>query len=315
MKLNFEKKYFIIISIIFFILITVYLTYYFHSFKKYDIVTSQNQIFSNQINQKNENFSDLKNDFFNLKRNWDILDPKINAESVLIETIDNKQPIFYFNSYKKWPIASLTKLLTAVVLLENLNLNEKIEIDNFALSAYGTSGNLKLNEIYNALDLIKIMILSSSNDAAVAFEQFLGKDKLLDLINKKIKELKMEQTQIFDSSGLDERNVSSANDLNILLRYILLNHPEILNWTRMPNLLIQPFNKNYTNNVLNNNPFLKYNNFWGGKTGTNDKAKQNFAGIFTLKNQRFIIIVLGAGDREKEIKNLLNWIELAYNLN
>ncbi|MEM4648316.1 MAG: serine hydrolase [Candidatus Pacearchaeota archaeon] len=318
MKLNFEKKYYIIISLIIFTLIIIYFFYYFYYFKKDKITLLQNQTFNQKVQQR-ENFSNNIQDNLeklNLKRNWQVLDPQINAESILIETIDNKQPIFYFNSYKKWPIASLTKLLTAVVLLENLdNLNEKIEIDKFALSAYGTNGNLKLGEIYNAIDLLKIMIISSSNDAAVAFEQFLGKDNLINLINKKIKELKMEQTIIYDSSGLDEKNVSTANDLNILLRYILLNHPEILNWTRLPNLLVQPSNKNYTNNVLNINPFINYNNFWGGKTGTNDKAKQNFIGIFTIKNQRFIIIILGATDREKEVKNLLNWVKTAYNLN
>jgi len=251
-------------------------------------------------------------------RNWEVLDPEINAASVLIESLDDGFPFFYQQVYQPWPMASLTKLLTAVVVIEDIGINKKIEITPEVIATEGNSGNFQVGEIYTALDLLKIMIITSSNDAAAAFENYYGKEALVNRLNEKAKELRMTQTKIVDASGLSSENKSTAADIAKLLRYIVEKHPDILNWSRLPTLLVQPISKSgmiyalESRTLQNINPFVEDKNFFGGKTGTSPSAKQNLAAIFTFNNQRLIFIILGSDNRVKETENLLNWVGKAY---
>jgi len=251
-------------------------------------------------------------------RNWEILDPEINAAAVLIESLDDGFPFFYQQIYQSWPIASLTKLLTAVVVIEDIGINKKIEITPEIIITEGSSGNFQIGEIYTALDLLKIMIITSSNDAAAAFESFYGKEAFINRLNEKAKELKMTQTKIVDASGLSSENKSTASDIAKLLRYIVERHPDILNWSRLPSILVQPISKSgmiYTlesRNLQNINPLVEERSFLGGKTGTSPKAKENLAAIFSFNNQRLLFIILGSNNRVKDTKDLLNWVDKAY---
>lgn len=245
-------------------------------------------------------------------RNWDVLDPKVTAAAVLVESLDDGSPFFYFQTYKPWPMASLTKLLTAVVVLEEIGANKKIEITKEVAATEGNGGGLKPGEIYTALDLLKIMTITSSNDAAAAFENYYGREALVGLLNEKARELQMVQTKIYDASGLSDSNVSSATDLAKLVRYVLERHPEVLNWSRLPSFLVQPINKVDSRNLLNINPLTEDKNFWGGKTGTSDAAKENLTAIFSFGSQRLLMVVLGSGDRFKDIETLLDWVGKAY---
>lgn len=246
-------------------------------------------------------------------RNWDILDPKINSQSVLVQSLDEYFPFYHFNTYKTWPMASLTKLLTAVVVLEDVGENKKIIITDKAIATEGLAGNLVKNDIYSARDLLKIMLLTSSNDAAVAFEEYVGgKDEFAKLLNLKTKKIGMIQTTLYDATGLSDLNTSNANDLLKLVKYILQNHPDILNWTRLNNFLGQPLNGTDTNIAQNINPLVIRNNFLGGKTGTSNTAKENIIALFSFNNYRLVAIILGSSDRVKEIDNLFEWMGKAY---
>jgi len=245
-------------------------------------------------------------------RRWEILDPKVTSEAVLVHSLDDDFPLFYLNTYKIWPMASLTKLLTAIIVIENIGENKKIEINEAAVATEGEAGNLKSGEVYTARDLLKIMLLTSSNDAAAAFENYLGKGEFVRLMNEKLKELGMTQTRVYDASGLEDENVSAASDLLRLSKYILEKEPQIFNWTRQQSQLIQPLNDVTSRTILNINGLVEEAGFLGGKTGTSDKAKQNEIAIFSQNGKRFIIIVLGSADRDKEIRNLLNWVGRAY---
>lgn len=245
-------------------------------------------------------------------RNWSVLDPKVNAQAVLIDSLDDNYPFLHYNTYKEWPLASLTKLLTSIVVFENIGLNKKVSVSQGALDTEGDAGGLRSGEVYAARDLLKVMLLRSSNDAAVAFEEYLGKPEFMKIMNGKAHEFGMVSTKVYDASGLDDNNRGTAADLLRLTRYILENEPDIFNWTRISQTLIQPINDITAHEVLNINGLVNEENFLGGKTGTSDKAKQNLVAIFSLGGKKIMLILLGSEDRLTEAKSLMNWVETAY---
>ncbi len=245
------------------------------------------------------------------ERNWQVYDPQVNSEAVLIESLDDHTPFFYYQTYKPWPLASITKLLTAVVALENVGASKKIEITPKILEV-GNENYFKIGEIYNALDLIKAMIINSSNEAAIALAEFYGQEEFIKLLNEKALELNMTQTKIVEPSGISPKNISTAVDISKLIKYIIEKYPEILNWSRLPYLTIQPLNKIETKTLKNNNYFVENKNFWGGKTGTSPQAKENLAAVFSFKNHRLLIIILGSNNRIKETESLMEWVDKAY---
>jgi len=258
-----------------------------------------------------------------LARNWSILDPEVNAKSVLIESLDKNVSLFHYNISETWPLASLTKLLTAVVFLENSRPEEKVTISQEAVVTEGGAGGLKAGEIYNSRDLLKIMILTSSNDAAAALaeslsqknEPFDQRSAFVKLMNQKAKEIGMTQTEIAEPVGLSAANHTTAADLLLLTEYIFNHHPEIFTWSRLPSILVQPFNRNNSHKLNNINPLVENVDFLGGKTGTTDEAGGNLLSIFSLDNDRLLVIILGSsGDRFKQDKELLNWVNKAYYL-
>ncbi|MFA6407763.1 MAG: serine hydrolase [Candidatus Paceibacterota bacterium] len=250
------------------------------------------------------------------KRKWDILDPKVYAEAVSIQSLDSNFPFFNYQTYKVWPIASLTKLLTAVVVAEEIGMKKKISISQSAIDTEGTAGDFKSGEVYSAEDLIKIMLLTSSNDAATAFEEYGGgREQFIHLMNNKAEKLGMTQTIMHDASGLSDLNQSSASDLIRLARYLVERHPDIISWTRLQNFLVQPVNSPEVHTISNINPLVVEKDYLGGKTGTSPEARENLLAFFSFGNERVAFIILGSNNRREESKSLLNWIASAYIFN
>ncbi len=246
-------------------------------------------------------------------RNWSFLDPEIQSEAVFMYSLNDNLPLFSFNTYKIWPSASLTKLMTAVIILEEVGKNKKIEITKEAIATEGVAGGLKEGDMYAVEDVLKIMLLRSSNDAAAAFEIFIGRDILVNKMNNKAKELGMTQTLFYDASGLSDLNVTSPHDMLILANYVITHDPEILTWTRASSVTLQAINSTESQVVYNINPLSKESWFLGGKTGTSSAAKENMLAIISLHDRKIVTIILGSRDRLKEIKNLSSWVEQAYN--
>jgi D-alanyl-D-alanine carboxypeptidase (penicillin-binding protein 5/6) len=211
-----------------------------------------------------------------------------------------------------WPLASLTKLISSVVVFENIGINKKIPIDQNAIDTEGEAGDMRTGEIYTARDLLKIMLLRSSNDAAVAFEEYLGKSEFIRLMNEKANGVGMKLSKFYDSSGLDDNNTGTASDMLLLSKYILEKYPEIFNMTRISRVLVQPINDITTHEVINIDPLVSEDGFLGGKTGTSDKARQNLVAVLSMNGKKIILILLGSTDRLTEARSLMNWIRTAY---
>ncbi len=240
-------------------------------------------------------------------RDWGVLDPKVDVAAALVKDLDSGYIFWNKDSSHRWPIASLTKLMTAIVALEQLDTSKEIIVSQNAVTVAGGAGDLKINGSYKIDDLLKIMLLASSNNAATALaEAYFSSEEFVKVMQTKARELGMSQTTLFDPTGLSVSNQSNSNDLAMLANYILKNHPEIFKITTQ---------KNYKD-IKNINLFAGRPDFLGGKTGFLEEAGGNLISIFKYKDGKFnfplLIVVLGSKDRFNDTQVLLDWIKEAY---
>ena len=241
---------------------------------------------------------------------------EISARLALVRFLSQNNKVFELNADNRWPLASITKLMTAIVSLENMDSEKSVALTDQMISVEEGVGGFKAGEIFKAKDLLKALLLISSNGAAEALAQDFGKEKFIDLMNQKAKELHLNETAFFDPSGLSARNQSTPNDILKLMDYLRDNHKEILKITIQKSGSIFELNSNTRRMLSNINEFAGEPNFLGGKTGFTDEAQGNLVSLFTVqqglspafKNEPVVIVVLGSHDRFGDTKKLLNCI-------
>lgn len=236
-------------------------------------------------------------------------DLSLTSHAVLARFINQGDPLLDLNSENNWPIASLTKLLTAVIAIENIDQEKSVSMTNDMISADGVAGNLQIGDSLKTKDLIKAMLLVSSNDAAEALAQDFGRNKFTALMNKKAKEIGMLNTFIYDPSGLSARNQSTPSDIFKLAVYIYSNHPDIFLITTLKKDYIIEQNSGKKKTLININEFAGQKGFLGGKTGFTEEAQGNLISVFKSDNQPMVIVVLGSQDRFGETKKIFECVE------
>ena len=235
---------------------------------------------------------------------------------------------FQKNLNLRRPIASISKLMTALLVKKQLSADTPILVSEKAISIDGAKSNsLQAGEIFKADDLMKIMLLISSNKAAEAFAESLDSQNFVELMNAEAKKLNMTRTSFADSSGLNMANQSTAEDLKRLAQYILQNYPEIIVLTQTDQTTVISQNLKIKHELNNINlmaqapPILKDLNmkYLGGKTGFTDEAKETYLGLFIAPSSRFpgqerrlLIVVLNSGSRYNDVETLLRWVKNAY---
>ena len=229
---------------------------------------------------------------------------EITARSFLAKNLENNSVLLQKNSEKPYPIASITKLMTAVIALEEIGPDRKIILTEQMLKPYGHSPSLYLGLSVNAENLLKASLIQSVNDAAETLSYFLGKEKFISLMNQKARELEMTSTVFYDSHGLNYANVSTAQDLAELLAYVYKNHPEILAISRDNDFWL-PDKTGRQLKFRNINNFYPLSEFLGGKTGYLPQAKETFAAIFKVKDKPIAIILLYSDNHQADIFAIL----------
>jgi len=166
--------------------------------------------------------------------------PDINAEAVIslkLYKTEKTRLVVRKNIDKTLPIASLSKLMTALVVIENTHLSDydlskTTIVSQKAASQYNipVHGNLEAGQVIAIEQLLKYMLYYSSNDAAFALAEVIGLDNFIAKMNQKSKELGLNNTYFINPTGLDPSdidavpNYSTVNDLAKLSKYILSNH-------------------------------------------------------------------------------------------
>ena len=248
--------------------------------------------------------------------------PQVSAKNYLVADLGSGFVFAKKDSQSTTSIASLTKLMTAVVLSEKIDLRKTILVRPEMLNSYGSTTGLDVGERFGVVELFYPLLTESSNDAAEVLSYFFGRANTIGLMNEKAKSILMGNTEFVSPDGYDPNNISTAEDLFYLARYTLNNRPPILEITKGEN--VQTFGEVNFKNLDNKNLFFDDQNFVGGKTGYIIVSK--YTGLFIFKFQtkigeerKIAIILLGSdglkeGEKslEKEVQNILNWLKENY---
>lgn len=210
--------------------------------------------------------------------------------------------------HKQVPIASVTKLMTALVAAGDLNLN--------ATTSLRTSG-----KIFTVRTLLDSLLVESSNESAAALATLGGDDKFVEQMNQTAARLGMKETHYANASGLDEAsgsNFSSAYDLLALTEQLLAQRPELLALTRQVTVPIVD-SSGREDHIAQATDELLTANHWpaeivGGKTGTTPLAKTNL--VLVLRDRAtggyLINVLLGSEDHFGEMTKLIDWVYQSY---
>lgn len=206
-----------------------------------------------------------------------------------------------------YPIASLSKLLTALVSLEVIDQSAMITVSEQAVEAYGTQGNLEPGESLPAKELLYPLLLESSNDAAEALADHYGRAAFIKLLNDKAAALGLKTTYFDDPSGLSPKNVSTARDLARLVKHIYNSKRYVFDLTR------EKRHRYGRHQWLNNNKFIEAENYLGGKNGYIDEAGQTQIALFELPLSEFekrpvALIILKSRDRYEDMGAFVRFI-------
>ena len=239
---------------------------------------------------------------------------EINAKAAISVETDlqnNENIIFKRDEDLKLPIASLTKLMTAIISFENYDLSQNITVSKEADLQLPMQTDFKLGDTFSIEKFLYVMLIESSNKAAYTLSENIGQEKFVALMNKKAQRIGLKNTFFADPTGLSAQNVSTASDLVILAKYILKNHPEIAQITTIKNYELRDLGKiANTNQLLTDVPDIVFS-----KTGfTNYANGCLLIAIDNSKNNDYLInIILGADDRLLEMKKLINWQSISDN--
>lgn len=234
-------------------------------------------------------------------------DLKIGAVSYVIGDVNTGEIILEKNSEAIFPIASVTKLMTALVSLETNDQNDKTKVSSRAANIESSRGDLRTGETVLVSDLLYPLLLVSSNNAAEVLAEYAGRPTFMKAMNDFADKIGMNNTNFEDPSGLSSKNTSTAKDLFKLSTYLENNHRVVFDITTL--LEYTAIGKVWRNI----NRFSNNDNFIGGKTGYTSLAKRTGVGIFSVsfpgyEDRHIGIVLLRTDDRTKDIYTILNYI-------
>lgn len=240
-------------------------------------------------------------------------EPKINARAAIIYDRKTKQIIWGKNENEKRAMASTTKIMSAIVVLENSNLSDVVTISKKAAGTGGSRLKISAGDKITINDLLYGLMLRSGNDAAVALAEHVGGsiEGFADLMNKKAKELGLSNTNFVTPHGLDNENhYTTAYELAVLTDYALNNET----FAKIVNTKSTSININgNTRNIYNTNELLGYMPGVNGvKTGFTNGAGRCLVTSCTRDNNQIITIVLGCDTKKQRTSDSTKLIEYAF---
>jgi D-alanyl-D-alanine carboxypeptidase len=231
------------------------------------------------------------------------------ASAFLVKEVGSDEEIGAYQADYRWPIASITKLMTAVVALEKIGPDQGVIISQAAIDTEGDSGGFTAGEEFSVTDLITAMMTVSSNDAAAAIADYVGTPRFFDLMQEKAYELKMTETSFIDATGLSYLNQSTAQDISILVEYVYQHYPEVLKMsTRATNKITEQASR-LSRTLKNINAFAGTTGFEGGKTGFTEESRGNLVSLFNYQGKTYTLVVFGTADRFAETRKLFAWLK------
>ena len=237
--------------------------------------------------------------------------PEISTDAAILIDSSSEKVLYSKNENQKMYPASTTKILTAILIIENCNLNDVVTVPYDAISSI-TSGYsvaaLQAGEQLTVEQLLQVMLVHSANDAAnvLAFHVSGSIENFAELMNNKVSELGLTNTHFTNPSGMhDENHYTTAHDLAIIMKYCMKNDTfrslSSLKYCTIPatnKYDVRVFNTTnelliYDNRDVSSNYYYKY--AIAGKTGYTTQAKNCLVSVAKKENLELICVVLSAG--------------------
>ena len=240
-----------------------------------------------------------------------------NAKSAILIEANSGKVLYEKNINEKFAPASMTKMMSLLIFMENidngnLKMDEVIRVSKNASSMGGSQIFLQENEEMKVEDLLKGISIGSANDATVALAERISgsEEEFVNLMNKKVKELGLKNTNFKNATGLDIANhYSSAYDMSIIAKE-LVKHEKILEFSS----IYETYLREDTDNkfwLVNTNKLVRfYNGVDGLKTGYTEEAGYCLTATIKKDKMRLIAVAMGeptSNTRNSEVSNLLDY--------
>ncbi|MDC7726195.1 D-alanyl-D-alanine carboxypeptidase family protein [Bacillus cereus] len=255
--------------------------------------------------------------------------PEINAKAAMIIDASDGDIIYQYNENEAFAPASMSKMMTAYLLLESIHNGKVRWEDPVKMSAKATQTEgaripVQVNDTLTVKDLYHALMIESANNSAVALAEHMAKSEkdFVQLMDAKAKQLKMsEHAKFANASGLQEPDGSetkmTAADVAQLAYHLIKDYPEILEVThlRQSQLAFNNINVISTNDMLNkNNKSLYIEGMDGLKTGFTDSAGYCFTGTAKQGDNRIITVVMGTSSKTKRFTETNKLMSYAFGL-
>ena len=234
----------------------------------------------------------------------------ISAKAMCVLEKDSKRVIYSHNMDASLPMASTTKIMTAITAIQNCdNLDELIQVDDCSIGVEGTSIYLRKGELISVRDLLYGLMLRSGNDAATALACHIGGSVsgFAKMMNDLAHGIGAKNSNFANSHGLDDKNhYTSAYDLALISAYAL-NNPIFKEIVSTKSHVIEATNVSDKRYLTNKNRLLSsLNGCCGVKTGFTSKAGRCLVSAVERDNTTYVCVVLNCGPMFEESATLLN---------
>lgn len=239
--------------------------------------------------------------------------PKITAQAAFFIEVNTGEVLYQKNHLEKLPIASLTKIMTAIITLESRKLDESILVSKKAALTEPDKMYLVAGERLTIKELLEGIFLVSANDAAEALAEGVTgrREEFINLMNSKAASLGMFSSKFINPSGLEEdgqTESSSALDVAVMSRFAIKNFPELLAISSQPHILIASNNYHQDYDLYSGiNLLTSYPGVLGFKTGFTPTAGLTLVTFAKKGDKEVLGVLLNSTERRDDAKDLLDY--------
>ncbi len=242
---------------------------------------------------------------------------KVNAKAAILIEAETGKVLFSYNENEPLPIASITKIMIMLLVMEAIDRGKITPKDTTTISPYatrmgGSQVYLKEGEVFTVEELLKAVAVHSANDASVALAEVIAgsEEAFVAMMNQKAQELKMKNTMFLDCTGLtDEGHYSTAYDISIMSRELLTKHPKIVHHTTIWHDTFRDgkFDLDNTNKLVK-----RYRGTTGLKTVFTNKAGFCLSASAERDGTKFISVILGSDSNDHRFSESARLLDFAF---